>query len=180
MPAGETSDDADLRWRRLAHVRVRAADAVECGWSHEVAEALFRERFPDRDAVPAAELRALVEPGGDGASPRATGEPEAADRGHLFAALAADVIDYRIERERVAGEYEPIRQTRVKLKLLKSPDVSADVLRSLASELGWRLRDDEEGTTVPVADLLPYFRRPVVRQLLDAKMAQCGVVKPGG
>lgn len=47
-------------------------------------------------------------------------------------------------------------------------------LRLLADELGWNVREDEEGVTVPVNELIPYFRRPVVRQLLAAKMRQVG------
>ena len=35
-------------------------------------------------------------------------------------------------------------------KLLKSPDVSVEQLRALAADLGWQVREDEEGVTVPV------------------------------
>lgn len=177
MPADRQTTEPDPEhdehepdpWTRHGHLVLRPADAVECGWSREAADALFRELFPGRDAVPAAELHARLAGAGDGAGP--AGE---AERRKLFAEMAREMLDYRIERQRVVAENEPIRLTKVNLKRVKS-ELGVDVLRALARELGWTVREDEEGLTVPVEDLLPYFRRPVVRELLAAKRAQCGL-----
>jgi len=87
--------------------------------------------------------------------------------------MAQEMLDYRIERAQVVADYQAIRLTKVNLKRVKS-EVGVDVLRALARDLGWTIREDEEGMTVTVEDLLPYFRRPAVRQLLDAKLAQVG------
>lgn len=93
----------------------------------------------------------------------------------LCARIGLEMLDYRVERAEVARRCEAIRYTRANLKKLTPRDVGIDVVRALARHLGWWLREDEEGVTVPVADLLPYFRRPVVRALLEAKRAQCGL-----
>ncbi len=172
MPPDRPPNAQDLEkdpWTIHGHLVLRPADAVECGWSREAAEAIFRELFPGRDAVPAAELHARLVGGGDGAGPVGP-----AERRELFAQVAREMLDYRIERQRVVAENEPIRLTKVNLKRVKS-ELGVDVLRALARELGWTVREDEEGLTVPVEDLLPYFRRPVVRELLAAKRAQCGL-----
>jgi hypothetical protein len=91
------------------------------------------------------------------------------------------VLAYRAERARVAAAYQAIRLAKVNIKkLLKSPDVTVAQLRVLAQELGWTVREDEEGVTVPVNELIPFFRRPVVRDLLDAKLRQVGLAPREG
>jgi len=143
---------------RSRAIRLFPADAVECGWSRDVAGQLFAARFPGRSSVTVAEFAAI----------RSDGDP-------LAAQIGDEMLAYRIERERMAAAYAPIRLTRANLKRLGLDPATVGALRALAGELGWRLRDDEEGETVPIDDLLPFYRRPVVRTVLDRKMAQCGM-----
>jgi len=167
---GETFD----KWQSFGRVVLRADDAVECGWSRDAAQQILAAAFPGRDTVTLAEARATLDAGrGNGAA------PGAADPAGLAGQLLEEIVDYRVERARVAGEHQAIRLAKVNLKkLLKSPDVTVPQLRALGEDLGWAVREDEEGVTVPVDDLIPFFRRPVVRLLLDAKMKQCGLARP--
>ena len=164
------------KWQSFGHVPLRADDAVECGWSRAAAQQILAAAFPGSDPVTLAEARAALDAGqGNGAA------PPAADPAGLARQLVEEIADYRVERARVAGEHQAIRLAKVNLKkLLKSPDVTVPQLRALAQELGWAVREDEEGVTVPVDDLIPFFRRPVVRELLAAKMRQVklGPVEP--
>jgi len=174
MPPGPApAADAQDLWTRHGHVVLRPADAVECGWSRESAEALFRETMGGRDAAPASEVRAVLDGATNGGG-TAGQDAAGAQRRSLFGQMAREMLEYRVERMRVVAAHEAIRLTKVNLKRVKS-DLPVDVLRTLAADLGWTVREDEEGLTVPVEDLLPYFRRPVVRQLLAAKLAQCGL-----
>ena len=181
MPAPNEPATTTDKWQSFGHVKLHAADAVECGWPRTLAEQSFAAVFAARDPITAAEAHAALDAArtnGDGSPQAVAGRPAAvpADQLGLAAELAEDLLDYRIERVQVAATYQAIRHARVNLKrLLKSPDVNVDQLRVLAADLGWAVREDEEGVTVPVNDLLPFFRRPVVRQLLDAKMRQCGL-----
>ena len=156
------------RWQSFGQVPLRAEDAVECGWSREAAQQILDAAFPGRSAISLGEARAALDAGrGNG------GPPGAADPAALAHQLLEEIVEYRAERARVAGEHQAIRLSKVNLKkLLKSPDVTVAQLRALAAELGWSVREDEEGVTVPVNDLIPFFRRPVVRELLAAKMRQ--------
>lgn len=174
-PAG-TAD----KWQSFGHARIDADAAVECGWSRDGAAQTLAAAFPGQETLTAAEARAALEAargnGGPPAATRGDATPPAPEPGQLAARLVEDVLDYRIERAQVAARYQAIRHAKVNLKrLLKSADVNVDQLRVLGTELGWAVREDEEGVTVPVNDLIPFFRRPVVRQLLDAKMKQCGL-----
>jgi len=169
MPAASEPPKTTDKWTRFASQRLHPADAVECGWSRTLAEQSFAALLPGRDAFTAGEVRAALDAAG------ANGGAHPANA----AQIAEEILDYRIERGRVAAEYQPIRQTKVNIKrMLKSADVNVEQLRVLARELGWTVREDEEGVTVPVDELIPFFRRPVVRQLLDAKMKQCGLARP--
>jgi hypothetical protein len=172
-PHGPAPGDKWLRWR---HLVLRPADAAECGWSPAVAARAWEALLPGRDAATAAEVRDVLEGTGNG-----TGSPPSslpAEARGVLATMVDEMLDYRIERAGVVARYQPIRLTKVNLKRVKS-EVGVEVLRALAADLGWTIREDEEGMTVAVEDLLPYFRRPAVRQLLDAKLAQCRVVRPG-
>jgi hypothetical protein len=153
---------------------------VECGWSRELGEHWFRVLFPGRESASAAEVQAIFADASRLASLLASSRNPsdsraAEDPSNLFARIAEEMVDYRIERAQAATEYQAIRFTKVNLKRLASAEIGMGVLRALARDLGWHLREDEEGVTVPVGDLLAYFRRPLVRQLLDAKLVQCGL-----
>lgn len=157
------------QWQRFGRVPLRTEDAVECGWSRAAAQQILDAAFPGRDGLSLGEARAALDAGGSGNG----AAPGASDPAALARQLIDEVIEYRAERARIAGEHQAIRLAKVNLKkLLKSPDVTVAQLRALAAELGWAVREDEEGVTVPVNDLIPFFRRPVVRELLDAKMRQ--------
>ena len=151
------------KWQSFGHLPLSAADAVECGYSRAAAEALIAGAFPGESGLTLAQAKkelGMIRPG----SP-----PEK----RMAAQLLEEIADYRAERQRVAGKHQPIRLAKANLKkLLKGSDVTVPQLRALADELGWNVREDEEGVTVPVDDLIPYFRRPVVRDLLAAKMRQ--------
>jgi hypothetical protein len=167
-----TSDRAATtdKWQSFGRVLLHAADAVECGWSRALAEQSLAALLPSRDVLSAAEARVALD------AARANGGAPASAALALAAQIAEEILDYRIERARVAAAYQPIRHAKVNIKkLLKSQDVKVEQLRVLADELGWTVREDEEGVTVPVDELIPFFRRPVVRQLLDAKMKQVGL-----
>ena len=174
------------RWMAHDGLLLTPDDAVECGWSRHLAEECFREVLGGRTTATVAEARALLEH--PAALRRQAGEgfdlgsasAHFAEIATAFATLAAEMIDYRIERAEIARDYGPIRFTRVNLKRVDAGESGGVAIRALAKDLGWTLREDEEGVTVPIGELLPYFRRPMVRQLLDAKMAQCGLAAPAG
>lgn len=173
MPAKKDPAPPVDKWQSFGHVKLDAAEAVECGWTPEEAVKALAPLLDGRASLTAAEARVALDalPGNGASDDRA-----------LAAQIAEELLDYRIERGRVAAYYQPIRQTRVNLKkMLKSEDVTeemtVDLLRVLARELGWNVREDEEGVTVPVDALLPFYRRPIVRQLLDAKMRQVGLAR---
>jgi hypothetical protein len=174
MPENDPTVPAADKWRSFGHVVLRPEDAVECGWSRDGARAVLAAAFPGRDGITAADARAALASAAAGAN----GASDAAARLRA-AALVEEIVDYRAERARIATEHQAIRHAKVNLKkLLKSPDVSLPQLRALAQDLGWHVREDEEGVTVPVNELIPFFRRPVVRALLAAKMRQVGLAPP--
>jgi hypothetical protein len=160
------------KWQSFGQVRLSLDDAVECGWSRDAAQQILAAAFPGRDALTLAEARdALASANGNGAGP-GTGA-QANDPAALATELVEQIADYRAERGRVAAEHQAIRLAKVNLKkMLKGSEVDIDEVRVLAGELGWTVREDEEGVTVPVNELIPFFRRPVVRELLAAKMRQ--------
>lgn len=159
------------KWQMFGHVRLGVDDAVECGWSRDAAQQVLAAAFPGRETLTLAEARAaLASSTGNGAGPARGKTPDPAA---LAGELVEQIADYRAERARVAGEHQAIRLAKVNLKkMLKASEVSIEDVRVLAGELGWAVREDEEGVTVPVNDLIPFFRRPVVRELLAAKMRQ--------
>jgi hypothetical protein len=160
------------KWQMFGHVRLGVEDAVECGWSRDAALQILAAAFPGRDTLTLAEARtALASTSGNGAGPRASAKTD--DPAALATELVEQIAEYRAERARVAGEHQAIRLAKVNLKkMLKGSEVDIEDVRVLAGELGWAVREDEEGVTVPVNDLIPFFRRPVVRELLAAKMRQ--------
>jgi hypothetical protein len=157
------------KWQAFGHVPLSAADAVECGYSRAAAEALLAAAFPGQGNLTLAQGRQAL------GSVREGSPPEQ----RLAAALLEEIADYRAERARIAAEHEAIRLAKANLKkLLKGSEVTVPELRVMADELGWSVREDEEGVTVPVNELIPYFRRPVVRELLAAKMRQVKLGPP--
>jgi hypothetical protein len=176
MPAKNEPAPPPDKWTSFGRVPLRAEDAVECGWSHDAARQIIDAAFPGRDGITLAEARAAL------AGPASNGDAaDPADPARLAMQLVEEVADYRAERARVAGEHQAIRLAKVNLKkMLKGSEVGIDHVRALAGDLGWSLREDEEGVTVPVNELIPYFRRPVVRALLEAKMRQVNLAPRAG
>jgi len=160
------------KWQSFGQVRISIEDAVECGWSRDATLQILAAAFPGRDALTLTEARdALGSVSGNGAGPGTSAKAD--DPAALAAELLEQIADYRAERGRVAAEHQAIRLAKVNLKkMLKGSEVDIEDVRVLAGELGWAVREDEEGVTVPVNDLIPFFRRPVVRELLAAKMRQ--------
>ncbi len=160
------------KWQSFGQVRLSVDDAVECGWSRDAAQQILAAAFPGKETLTLAEARdALASASGNGAGPGT--HAKADDPAALAIELVEQIADYRAERGRFAAEHQAIRLAKVNLKkMLKASEVSIDDVRVLAGELGWAVREDEEGVTVPVNDLIPFFRRPVVRELLAAKMRQ--------
>jgi hypothetical protein len=153
------------KWQAFGHVPLSAADAVECGYTRAAAEALVSAAFPGESGLTLAQAKKEL----------GTVRPSSPPGKRLAAQILEEIVDYRAERAKVAGDHQAIRLAKANLKkLLKGSDVTVPQLRMLAEELGWNVREDEEGVTVPVNELIPYFRRPVVRQLLAAKMRQIG------
>lgn len=160
------------KWQSFGQIRLSVDDAVECGWSRDAVQQIVAAAFPGKETLTLAEARAaLASPSGNGAGPPKGAKAD--DPAALASELVEQIADYRAERARVAGEHQAIRLAKVNLKkMLKASEVSIEDVRVLASELGWAVREDEEGVTVPLNDLIPFFRRPVVRELLAAKMRQ--------
>lgn len=153
------------KWQAFGNVPLSVADAVECGYTRAAAEALLAAAFPGQSGLTLAQAKKEL------GMIRAGSPPEK----KLAAQLLEEIVDYRAERALVAGRHQAIRLAKANLKkLLKGSDVTVPQLRLLGAELGWNIREDEEGVTVPVDELIPFFRRPVVRQLLAAKMRQVG------
>lgn len=185
MPAEKEPAHAFDKWQSFGHVPLDLRDAVECGWSHDAAQQILAAAFPGRDGITLAEARAaLASTAGNGAkTARGTshGNASAPDPATLAGQLLEEIADYRTERARVAAEHQAIRLAKANLKkLLKGSEVGVPEVRVLAGELGWNVREDEEGVTVPVNELIPYFRRPVVRELLAAKMRQVKLAREPG
>ena len=153
------------KWQAFGHVPLSAADAVECGYTRAAADAALAAAFPGESGLTLAQAKKEL------GNVRPSSPPEK----RLAAQILEEIVDYRAERAKVAGDHQAIRLAKANLKkLLKGSDITVPQLRVLAEELGWNVREDEEGVTVPVNELIPYFRRPVVRQLLAAKMRQVG------
>lgn len=151
------------KWQAFGRVPLSAADAVECGFTRAAADALLAAVFPGKTGLTLAQAKQEL----------GTIRPGSPPDQRLAAELLEEIVDYRVERARIAGEHEAIRLAKANLKkLLKGSEVTVPELRIMAEELGWSVREDEEGVTVPVNELIPYFRRPVVRELLAAKMRQ--------
>lgn len=169
------------KWQTVGHLPLRAEDAVECGWSRDAAREIIAAAFPGRESITLAEARAaLAASPATAASGNGAGGPAGAnDVAALAAQLVEEVADYRVERAQVAAQHQPIRLAKVNLKkMLKDSEIGVEHVRALANDLGWPVREDEEGVTVPVNDIIPYFRRPVVRELLAAKMRQVKLAPP--
>jgi len=137
-------------WRRHAHLggfAVGVSDLREAGWSEERALSFLAEHFDGRTAVTVAELRPFLDD-----------------------VTVRDVLVYRANRFDAAVRYEPIRQTWINVDDLERTGRLPAELRPLVCE-----RERQSGKLILATDLLPFVGRPVVRELLEKKLVECGV-----
>jgi hypothetical protein len=143
----------DEHWRPYADLGplvVGISDFREAGWSEVRARRFLADRFPDRDTVSVADLK-----------------PFLAD------VTVRDVLRYRRMRRDAADRYEPIRQTWINVEDLEREGRLPAEIRPLVRE-----RERQSGRLVKATDLLPFVGRPVVVELLEEKLADCGVTPP--
>ena len=137
-------------WERHAHLGAFAIgvdDLREAGWSIERARAFLAEHFGGRESVRLAELR-----------------PFLAD------VTVMDVLDYREKRLAAAKRFEPIRQTWINVDdLVKGGRLPHELMPFVCE------RERQSGKLIRATDLLPFVGRPVVRELLEKKLADCGL-----
>jgi hypothetical protein len=142
--------EREALWERHAHLGafpIGPAELCEAGWSEERARAFLAEHFGGRTSVALAELRPFLED-----------------------VTVRDVLAYRAERFAASARYEPIRQTWINVDDLERAGRLPAELRSLVVE-----RERQSGKLIRATDLLPFVGRPVVRDLLERKLADCGV-----
>jgi hypothetical protein len=137
-------------WERHAHLGsfpVGVAELREAGWSTERAEAFLAEHFGGRSAVQLADLRPFL---GD--------------------VTVVDVLRYRAARSAAAARYEPIRQTWINVDdLVKSGSLPRELSPFVCE------RERQSGKLIRATDMLPFVGRPIVRDLLERKLTNCGM-----
>ena len=140
-------DDVWSRHRGLEQVELVQSDFREAGWSHARTQSFFGDHFAGRDRIRCGELRPFLDD-----------------------VLVRDVLAYRALRREAADRYEAIRHTWINVEDLERDGLLPPEIRPLVVE-----RERQSGRLVRAGDLLPFVGRPVVRQLLDAKLADAGV-----
>jgi hypothetical protein len=140
-------------WRRHEHLGafpIDATDLREAGWSAERARTFLAESFPGRASIRLEELRPFLED-----------------------VTVCDVVSYRASRFAAAARYEPIRQTWVNVDDLERSGRLPPELHPFVCE-----RERQSGKLIRATDLLPFVGRPVVRELLERKLADCNTPMP--
>lgn len=148
--AAEQRAQLEELWQRHVHLGGFAIDVTElreAGWSEERARGFLDEHFGGRSSVTLADLRPFLDD-----------------------VTVRDVLAYRADRFAAAVRYEPIRQTWINVDDLEKSGRLPPELRALTCE-----RERQSGKLILANDLLPYVGRPVVRELLEQKLADCGV-----
>lgn len=151
--AQRRASEREALWQRHAHLGpypIEELDLRESGWSAERAQSFFAERFPGSTSVRLEALRPFFD------------DP-----------TVRDVVSYRANRFAAAVRYEPIRQTWINVDKVDRAGMLPAELRSLVVE-----RERQSGKLIWASDLLPYVGRPVVRDLLEQKLADCGAPPP--
>lgn len=121
-------------------------DFREAGWTQERTRRFLDERFPGRTEVQVADLRPLLDD-----------------------VLVRDLLSYRRQRFDAAERYEPIRHTWVSVDQLERDKALPHELRPLVTE-----RERQSGRLILAGDLIPFVGRPIVRDLLEKRLAECG------
>jgi len=140
---------ADVAWKpydAIARTMIVEADFREAGWTPERTRRFLDERFPGRKEIQVADLRPLMDD-----------------------VLVRDLLAYRRQRFDAAERYEPIRHTWVSVDQLEREKALPHELRPLVTE-----RERQSGRLVLAGDLIPFVGRPVVRDLLEKRLEECG------
>jgi hypothetical protein len=140
------SDEAWSAVADLAQATVTAADFREAGWSEGRIRSFLDEHFPGRESLRLAEIRPFLDD-----------------------VLVRDVLSYRRLRLDSANRYEAIRHTWVNVDALEREKRLPPELRPLVREI-----ERQSGRLIRAGDLLPFVGRPVVRELLEKRLAECG------
>jgi hypothetical protein len=136
----------------LEPIEITWSDFREAGWSDGRTRVFVAEHFAGRDRIRCGELRPLL---GD--------------------VLVRDVLRYRSLRRAAADRYEPIRHTWINVEDLERDGRLPPELKPLVVE-----RERQSGRLIRAGDLLPFVGRPIVRELLEAKLADAGVAAQAG
>ncbi|HZR82854.1 MAG TPA: hypothetical protein VFD92_17290 [Candidatus Binatia bacterium] len=136
----------------IAQVVLTVIDFREAGWSDGRTRTFLAERFAGRAEVRVEELRAFLDD-----------------------SMVRDVLAYRRLRRDAADRYEAIRQTWINVDDLEKQGLLPPEVRPLVTE-----RERQSGRLVLAGDLLPFVGRPVIRDLLERKLADVGIAPAAG
>jgi hypothetical protein len=140
----------DEFWRRhadLVGMAIALLDFREAGWSEERARAFLADHFGGRDTVELGDLRPFVDD-----------------------VMVQDVFRYRRLRREAAARFEAIRHTWVNVEHEERAGHLPETLAPLIT-----VQERQSGRLVRAGDLLPFVGRPLVWNLLERKLADCGV-----
>ena len=150
VAAADRARRDDQSWKpyeAIARTTIVEQDFREAGWTAERTRRFLDERFPGRGEIPLAELRPFMDD-----------------------VLVRDLLAYRRQRFDAAERYEPIRHTWVSVDQLERDKALPHELRPLVTE-----RERQSGRLILAGDLIPFVGRPIVRDLLEKRLAECGV-----
>jgi hypothetical protein len=137
-------------YEHLAPLELERADFREAGWSEGHAAHFLDWHFAGRERVVVAELRP-----------------------HMADVLVRDVLEYRRIRFDAARRYQAIRYTWVNVDDAERKGLIPEPMRPFVVE-----RPRQSGKLVWASDLLRFVGRPFVRDLLERRLQDGGVVRP--
>jgi hypothetical protein len=144
--ARRAREEAWSRVADLANAELSAADFREAGWSVARTRSFLAENFPGRESIRLEELRPFLDD-----------------------LLVCDVLAYRKLRFEAANRYEAIRHTWVNVEDLERDGRLPPEMRPLVVE-----RERQSGRLIRAGDLIPFVSRPIVRELLEKRLADGG------
>lgn len=139
-----------VHYEHLAPLVLEPADFREAGWSERHAGHFLELHFASRDRVLVADLRP-----------------------HMADVLVRDVLEYRRSRFDAARRYQAIRYTWVNVDDAERKGLIPQAMRPFIVE-----RPRQSGKLVWASDLLRFIGRPFVRDLLERRLRDGGVVRP--
>ncbi len=140
------AEEAWKPYEAIARTAIGEQDFREAGWTPERTRRFLDERFPGRQEIVVGDLRPLLDD-----------------------VLVRDLLAYRRQRLDAAERYEPIRHTWVSVDQLEREKALPHELRPLVTE-----RERQSGRLILAGDLIPFVGRPVVRDLLEKRLEECG------